>query len=61
MPRGTGDVAPCDRTDDTVHHQPVRLLEILHDLLRLGSEDSVDVVGSQAEGGSQVDGVKRGN
>src|SRR5437868_1942973 len=39
--------APCDRTDDTVHHQRVRLLEVLHDLLRLRSENPIDVVGSQ--------------
>ena len=41
------DMAPCDRTDDAVHHQPVRLLEVLHGVLRLRSEDPVDVVGPQ--------------
>jgi hypothetical protein len=40
-------MTPCDRTDDAVHHQSVRLLEILHDLFRLRSEDPVKVVWSQ--------------
>src|SRR5262245_5198986 len=40
-------MAPCDRTDDAVHHKPIRLLEVLHGVLGLRSEDSVDVVGSQ--------------
>jgi len=47
MPRGMVYVAPCNRTDDAVQHQPVRLLEILDDLLRPRSENSVDAVGSQ--------------
>src|SRR4051794_10332464 len=40
-------MAPRDRTDHAVHHQLVRLLEVLHDLLRLRSEDPVDAVRSQ--------------
>src|SRR5216684_4057221 len=32
-------VAPCDWTDNAVHYQPDRLLEVLHGLLRLRSKD----------------------
>src|SRR5262249_29471846 len=38
--------APCDLTDNAVHYQPVRLLEVLHGLLRPRSKGPGDVLGS---------------